>query len=62
MLDAEFRSLQFDRQVLEFSARLQSLDAGELGERLGCSRLQAAAAVARLGRRGFLQNFVGQIS
>jgi hypothetical protein len=62
MLDAEFRSLQFDRQVLEFSARLQSLDVGEIGERLGCSRLQAAAAVARLGRRGFLQNFVGQFS
>ena len=62
MLDAEFRSLQFDRQVLEFSARLQSLDAGEIGESLGCSRLQAAAAVARLGRRGFLQNFVGQLS
>jgi hypothetical protein len=62
MLDAEFRSLQFDRQVLEFSARLSSLDAGEIGERLGCSRLQAAASVARLGRRGFLQNFVGQLS
>jgi hypothetical protein len=61
MLDAEFRSLQFDRQVLEFSARLQSLDAGEIGESLGCSRLQAAASVARLGRRGFLRNFVGQL-
>jgi hypothetical protein len=62
MLDAEFRTLQFDRQVLELSARQASLDAGEIGERLGCSRSQAAAAVARLGRRGFLQNFVGQFS
>lgn len=54
MLDAEFRSLQFDRDVLECSARIMTLDAGAISEQLGCSRLQASAAVARLGRRGFL--------
>lgn len=59
MLDAEFSSLQFDRQVLESSRQLASFDAGEISERLNCSRLQAAAAVARLGRRGFLQSFEG---
>jgi hypothetical protein len=56
MLDAEFRSLQFDRQVLECSARLASFEAGQISEHLGCSRLQTAAAIARLGRRGFLQS------
>ena len=61
MLDAEFRSLQFDRQVLECAQRLASLDAGELGQHLGCSRPQAAAAIARLGRRGFLQSFEGDL-
>jgi hypothetical protein len=61
MLDAEFRNLQFDRQVLECSARLTSFEAGEISEHLGCSRLQTAAAVARLGRRGFLQSFEGQL-
>ena len=62
MLDAEFRSLQFDRQVLESSRQLASFDAGEISERLSCSRLQAAAAIARLGRRGFLQSIEGQLS
>jgi hypothetical protein len=62
MLDAEFRSLQFDRQVLECSVRLASFEAGEISEHLGCSRLQTAAAVARLGRRGFLQSFERQLS
>ena len=62
MLDAEFSSLQFDREVLEFSRRLASFDAGEISERLSCSRLQAAAAVARLGRRGFLRSFEGGLS
>lgn len=62
MLDAEFLSLQFDRQVIECSVRLASFDAGEIGQQLGCSRLQTAAAVARLGRRGFLQSFEGRLS
>lgn len=62
MLDAEFQSLQFDRRVLEVSASLPAPEAGEIGERLGCSRSQAAAAAARLGRRGFLQSLGGQLS
>lgn len=59
MLDAEFRNLLFDREALAAAERLASLDAGELGRQLGCTRLQAAAAIARLGRRGFLRDFAG---
>lgn len=54
MLDREFHNLSFDRTVLEQAANLATLDAGEIGERLGCSRLRTASALARLGRRGFL--------
>jgi hypothetical protein len=58
MLDAEFRNLHFDREVLNVAMRLASPDAGEVSQQLGCTRLQTAAALARLGRRGFLHTLV----
>lgn len=57
MLDAEFRELGFDREVLEAAKILGSPDAGEIAARLGRTRLQAARSLARLGRRGFLKSF-----
>ena len=57
MLDAEFRELSFDREVLEAAKTLGGPDVGEIAARLGRTRLQAARSLARLGRRGFLQAF-----
>ena len=57
MLDAEFRELSFDREVLEAARRAAVLDAGEIARRLGRPRPRAARALARLGRRGFLRAF-----
>ena len=57
MLDAEFKELAFDREVLEAAKCSGAPDAGEIASQLGRTRLQAARALARLGRRGFLQCF-----
>lgn len=57
MLDAEFKELGFDREVLEAAKRAGALDAGEIASQLGRTPLQAARALARLGRRDFLQGF-----
>ena len=59
MLDAEFGELSFDREVLEAARKLRSPEAGEIAGLLGRTRLQAARSLARLGRRGFLQEFQG---
>ncbi|MCL1475649.1 vWA domain-containing protein [Argonema antarcticum] len=54
MLKDEFRDLEFDRQVLETVLNLGNLDSTQVADTLACPRLQAAAAIARLGKRGFL--------
>jgi len=59
MLDAEFRELGLDREVLEVVRGLGSPEAGEVAARLGRTRLQAARSLARLGRRGFLRGLRG---
>ena len=56
VLTAEFRDLQFDAQVLVTMQRMKQLDIAATADALSCPRLQAAAAVARLGRRGFLDS------
>jgi len=45
--------------VLEAARRLGSQEAGEVAGLLGRTRLQAARSLARLGRRGFLQDIKG---
>jgi hypothetical protein len=54
MLAAEFRDLQFDAKVLEAAQKLEQLDVSEIAGIIGCPRLQAAASIARLGKRGFV--------
>jgi hypothetical protein len=54
MLQNEFQNLEFDRQVLETVQNLGYLDLSETAEVLSSPRLPVAAAVARLGKRGFL--------
>lgn len=54
MLAADFGNLQFDREILGAIEKLADFDISVVAETVGCARLQAAAAVARLGRRGFL--------
>ncbi|HIK13556.1 MAG TPA: VWA domain-containing protein [Oscillatoriaceae cyanobacterium M33_DOE_052] len=54
MLGNEFRDLAFDKQVLEAVLHLGTPDSGSVAETLAIPRLQAAAAIARLGKRGFL--------
>lgn len=54
ILATEFRHLAFDREVLKTVLRLGHLDPGVVADALHSTRLQAASAIARLGRRGFL--------
>jgi von Willebrand factor type A domain len=54
VLAEEFRELPFDAQVLETVRRQESLEASPIADALGRPRLQVAAALARLGKRGFL--------
>jgi hypothetical protein len=60
VLDAEFRDLEFDRRMLEMARNLARIDASAAADALGCSRLDAASSIARLGKRGFLQEFTGK--
>ncbi|MFE1744748.1 VWA domain-containing protein [Coleofasciculus sp. H7-2] len=55
MLKGEFRDLEFDRKVLQNVQRLGNLDISATADALGCPRLQVASAIARLGKRGFLE-------
>lgn len=55
LLAAEFQDLAFDGRTLETVHRLGDLDVRTIAESLDCPRLQAAQALARLGKRGFLQ-------
>lgn len=54
VLTEEFSNLRLDREVLRAVDRLGTLETSEIAAALECPRLQAAAAIARLGRRGFL--------
>ncbi len=54
MLADEFRDLAFDKQVLNAVQTVGNPDSSAVAETLACPRLQAAAAIARLGKRGFL--------
>jgi hypothetical protein len=60
MLDAGFRDLQFDERMLEIVRKLGRIDVSALAEAISCPRLQAASSIARLGRRGFLQEFTAK--
>lgn len=56
VLHQEFRNLGFDRQVLETLEQLGELDVAAVADVLNYPRIQVAAAIARLGQRGFLDD------
>ncbi|MEW6734851.1 MAG: vWA domain-containing protein [Acidobacteriota bacterium] len=56
VLDGEFQNLRFDSVVLQAVTRLACFDVNSLAAAIDCPQLQAAAAIARLGKRGFLAN------
>lgn len=58
VIAAEFRNIEFDAAVFEQVRSLKSLDTERIAEAVGGTRLRVAAAVARLGRRGFLSDFL----
>ena len=58
MLDREFCNLQFDGEVLEVASEFSNLEAGAISQKLECSRLQVAASIAHLRRRGFLSEIL----
>lgn len=58
VLTREFRDLEFDRKVLDTVQHRGSLDVNATAEALLCSRLQVAGAIARLGKRGFLDQLM----
>ena len=58
MLTSEFQDLAFDGQVLATLKQFGNLDIARTAETLNCPRLQAASAIARLGKRGFLAKLV----
>ena len=60
VLDAEFRDLEFDKRMLETVRKLERIDVGAASDVQGCSRLEAASSIARLGKRGFLHEFTDQ--
>jgi hypothetical protein len=54
VLNVEFRSVQFDRQVLEVVKERDRIELDELATQLETSRWTVAGAISRLGKRGFL--------
>ncbi|MGK7876120.1 MAG: VWA domain-containing protein [Xenococcaceae cyanobacterium] len=58
VLKNEFSYLKFDRQVLQTIQQLGKLDVSEIANALDCPQLPTAASIARLGKRGFLQEFL----
>jgi hypothetical protein len=58
VLKGEFQNLDFDRQILDILRDLGSLDVSTIADTLGFPRLQVASAIARLGKRGFLNNLL----
>ncbi|HBB30967.1 MAG TPA: hypothetical protein DC064_03865 [Cyanobacteria bacterium UBA9273] len=55
VLTNEFRDLEFDGKVLDTLEHLGSMDVMATADTLSCSRLQVTSAIARLGKRGFLE-------
>jgi hypothetical protein len=58
VLKGEFQNLDFDRQVLDILRNLGTLDVTAIADTLASPRLQVASAIARLGKRGFLNNLL----
>ncbi|MEM9543612.1 MAG: VWA domain-containing protein [Cyanobacteria bacterium P01_E01_bin.42] len=54
VLNLEFRTVQFDRQVLEAVRVCDLVELEDLAAKLETSRWTVAGAIARLGKRGFL--------
>ena len=57
VLDAEFRDMEFDGRMLRSIRRLGCVDVQAAANDASCPRLLAASSIARLGKRGFLQEF-----
>lgn len=57
MLAREFRDLELDARTLEAARGEAGLDVDALARTLDRPRLQIAASLARLGKRGFLTDF-----
>ncbi|MBP0018238.1 MAG: hypothetical protein J7647_11920 [Cyanobacteria bacterium SBLK] len=53
VLNVEFRTVQFDLQVLEAVRGCDRLELEDLAARLNTSRWTVAGAISRLGKRGF---------
>lgn len=53
LLAGEFKDLEFDAQVFQKCGEAGPKDAAMLAEELATTRLRTAAALARLGKRGF---------
>lgn len=58
LLKAEFKNLDFDRKVLDIIRSINSLDVTLIADTLSSPRLQVASAIARLGKRGFLDSLL----
>jgi hypothetical protein len=58
LLQEEFSHLDFDRQVLETIQKLRNLEIQAIADALNSPRLPISIAMARLGKRGFLDRFV----
>lgn len=54
VLNVEFRTVQFDRQVLELVEQCDRIELDDLAAQLESSRWTVAGAISRLGKRGFL--------
>lgn len=58
LLTKEFANLELDEKVLNLATVSTDFTANDIATALKCSSLQAAAAIARLGRRGFLYDLM----
>lgn len=58
VLARDFGNLEFDRRALAAVREIGEADTARVTERLGCTRGEAASALARLGRRGLLDELV----
>lgn len=58
MMTDEFKEIRFDKTIYENVSRSRRFDCQEIAEALGSTRQKVAASLARLGRRGFLDNLL----
>lgn len=56
MMTDEFKEIKFDKTVYDNVSQTRRFDSQELAEALGSTRQKVASSLARLGRRGFLDN------